>query len=156
MATRTVELDAADLDAGEEAAPGAYAALVVTDTGRGMTPETLSRVYEPFFTTKSSGSGLGLSMVYGFVKQTGGHIKIESALDRGTTVSLYLPSAGTAAGVQAIETDRRAMPAGSGESILVVEDDAEVRDLVVQQLAGLGYRVQQADCAAAAFGAAVA
>ncbi|MGE5145254.1 MAG: ATP-binding protein, partial [Candidatus Eiseniibacteriota bacterium] len=150
MATRMVELGAGDFEAGDEVVPGAYAAVVVTDTGRGMTPEVQSRAYEPFFTTKNSGSGLGLSMVYGFIKQTGGHITIDSEIDRGTTVTLYLPSTAADIDADGVETDRRATPAGSGESILVVEDDAEVRDLVARQLAGLGYRVQQADGAAKA------
>jgi PAS domain S-box-containing protein len=150
MVTRTIELRDGEFGASDEVAPGAYATLIVRDTGRGMTAEILDRVYEPFFTTKSSGSGLGLSMVYGFIKQTGGHITIESKIDGGTTVALYLPSVAAAPGAHLLETDRRAMPAGSGESILVVEDDDEVRALVVQQLARLGYRVQQTNSAAAA------
>jgi CheY-like chemotaxis protein len=130
--------------------PGPYVALVVADTGRGMTPEVLKRVYEPFFTTKSAGSGLGLSMVYGFIKQSGGHIHIDSTVGAGTVVSLYLPRALGTAERDAATADRHAAPTGSGEAILVVEDDAEVRDLVVRQLAELGYRVREADRAAAA------
>jgi PAS domain S-box-containing protein len=151
IATRTVELGAGDFAADDDtAAPGPYAALIVTDTGHGMTPEVLARVYEPFFTTKSAGSGLGLSMVYGFVKQSGGHMKIDSVVGRGTTISLYLPSAAVQAGTETVDADRGATPAGSGESILVVEDDAEVRALVVHQLTQLGYRVRHTDRAAAA------
>jgi signal transduction histidine kinase/ActR/RegA family two-component response regulator len=150
IAAHNVELSAADLADSDSAAPGPYVALVVSDTGRGMAPDVLKRAYEPFFTTKSAGSGLGLSMVYGFINQSGGHIHIDSTPGRGTVVSLYLPRAlGTAADFP-LATDRRAAPEGRGESILVVEDDGEVRELVVSQLAELGYRVHHVDRAAAA------
>ena len=124
--------------------PGQYVMLAVTDTGCGMTPEIIEQVFEPFFTTKpeGQGTGLGLSMVYGFVKQSGGHIKIYSEPGHGTTIRLYLPR------VQAVEdvaTEVDAGPiTGGTETVLVVEDDEEVRSTVVDLLAELGYRVLKA------------
>src|SRR5204862_4192369 len=105
-----------------------------------MPPEILNRVFEPFFTTKEvgKGTGLGLSMVYGFIKQSNGHIKIYSEVGHGTTVKLYLPrSAATAAVETPAPTSALEPPAN--ETVLVVEDDAMVRDFVVQQLRQLGY-----------------
>ena len=133
-----------------EVVPGQYVQLAVTDTGAGMAPATIAKVFEPFFTTKPEGrgTGLGLSMVYGFVKQSGGHVKIYSELGLGTTVKLYLPRS-----TQAEEEPRAhdAGPAvGGSETILVVEDDPEVRRTVVETLTGLGYRVLQAADAGAA------
>jgi PAS domain S-box-containing protein len=129
-----------------DALPGEYAIVSISDTGHGMAPEITARAFEPFFTTKpvGQGTGLGLSMVYGFVKQTGGHIKIYSEVGRGTTVKLYLPRAGQA--------DMRpepppALPGAAmqgTESILVVEDDAMVREFTAAQLRRLGYRVTEA------------
>src|SRR5260370_31890267 len=107
--------------------PGSYVQVSVTDSGCGMPPEVRDRAFEPFFTTKEvgKGTGLGLSMVYGFVRQSGGHIAIESAPGAGTTVALYLPKASQKpdAGVEAIQP--HAIPAGS-ELIRVVEDNADV------------------------------
>jgi PAS domain S-box-containing protein len=150
IATRLAQLKPGDIDGPDEVTAGCYAVVTVADTGQGMPPEVLARVYEPFFTTKGTGSGLGLSMVYGFVKQSGGHIRIDSTVGLGTSVALYLPYAGTERGRAAVDADRLAMPVGKGETVLVVEDDAEVRELVVNQLSGLGYRVRQTDCAATA------
>jgi PAS domain S-box-containing protein len=150
IATRRTQLEPGDLGGPDEVAPGRYAVATVADTGQGMTADVLARVYEPFFTTKGTGSGLGLSMVYGFVKQSGGHIHIDSTVGLGTTIALYLPDAGTEGGRAAIDADRLAMPVGKGETVLIVEDDAEVRELVVRQLTGLGYRVRETDCAATA------
>jgi CheY-like chemotaxis protein len=112
--------------------------LAVSDTGTGMPAAVRDRVFEPFFTTKDSGrgSGLGLSMVYGFVKQSGGHIKVYSEEGHGTTLRLYLPPARVVEDVSAPPV----APILSGdETILVVEDDALVRDFVVAQLHSLGY-----------------
>ncbi len=123
--------------------PGDYVMVAVSDTGSGMTAETLSRVFEPFFTTKpqGKGTGLGLSMVYGFVKQSRGHVRIESEVGRGTTVRLYLPRAGAAHRQEEQAPGPSGSPRASGETtILVVEDNEGVRDLVVQQLTELGYR----------------
>ena len=124
--------------------PGQYVMLAVTDTGCGMTAEIIEQVFEPFFTTKpeGQGTGLGLSMVYGFVKQSEGHIKIYSEPGHGTTIRLYLPR------VQAVEdvvTEVDAGPImGGTETVLVVEDDEEVRSTVVELLTDLGYRVLKA------------
>jgi signal transduction histidine kinase/ActR/RegA family two-component response regulator len=124
---------------------GQYVLIAVSDTGRGMTKEIIDRAFEPFFTTKHSGqgTGLGLSQVYGFVKQLGGHVKIYSEPGEGTTVKMYLrrASAIAPAAQPPIETAR----GRSGECVLVVEDDAEVRGYVVETLAQLGYDVEQAD-----------
>ena len=120
--------------------------LAVTDTGNGMPPEVVDHAFEPFFTTKEvgKGSGLGLSMIYGFAKQSGGHVKIYSEVDHGTTVRLYLPrqSAAVATVTPAIAVQHD-HPRG-GEMILVVEDNADVRAFVVKQLQDLGYRVAEA------------
>jgi PAS domain S-box-containing protein len=126
--------------------PGEYAVLEVADTGAGMSAETLKRVFEPFFTTKElgKGSGLGLSMVYGFVKQSGGHVNITSAPQQGTTVQLYFPrshaEAERTSSESQVQTD---LPRGT-ETVLVVEDNGEVRGTTVEILASLGYRVLEA------------
>jgi CheY-like chemotaxis protein len=127
-----------------DVAPGQYVLLAVTDTGKGIPAEVLHDVFEPFFTTKpeGKGSGLGLSMVYGFVKQSKGHIKIYSELGQGTTVKLYLPRSSLSEDVPVL-IDNRPTEGGS-ESILVVEDDDEVRDTAVATLQELGYRVLKA------------
>ena len=124
--------------------PGQYVMLAVTDTGCGMTPEVMEQVFEPFFTTKpeGQGTGLGLSMVYGFVKQSDGHIKIYSEPDHGTTIRIYLPRVQGAEDV-ATETDPGPVVGGT-ETVLVVEDDEEVRATVVDLLSDLGYRVLKA------------
>ncbi len=127
-----------------EVLPGHYVLLAVSDTGGGMSPEVLERAFEPFFTTKAEGrgTGLGLSMVYGFVKQSGGHIKIYSELGHGTTIKLYMPRALEA---EASEAQVLTGPIEGGtETILVVEDDAEVRATVVEMVGELGYRVLKA------------
>ncbi|MBL8258640.1 MAG: response regulator [Candidatus Competibacteraceae bacterium] len=132
--------------------PGRYVTLVVGDTGLGMTPQVLERAFEPFFTTKETGkgSGLGLSMVYGLVKQSGGHIVIQSQPDQGTQIRLYLPMAKTPAPPTAEPHAVDGSLQGQGETILVVEDDAEVRLFAVNALRGLGYQtVQAADAATA-------
>lgn len=152
----TIEVANAMLDddyvaAEPDVRPGQYVVLVVTDTGSGMTPDVLARVFEPFFTTKSvgKGSGLGLSMVFGFVKQSGGHIRIYSELDEGTAVKLYFPRARTEQATTAsVNYGKRTI--GGSETILVVEDDPAVRDYVTAQLQGLGYRVLEASAGAEA------
>ncbi|MBB3951618.1 response regulator [Aureimonas jatrophae] len=124
--------------------PGQYVMLAVSDTGTGMSPEVMEKVFEPFFSTKAEGkgSGLGLSMVYGFVKQSGGHVKIYSEVGHGTTIKLYLPRALQAEDM-AVEVDAGPV-AGGTETILVVEDDEAVRATVVEMLTDLGYRVLKA------------
>ena len=130
--------------------PGQYVILSVTDTGCGMTPEVLAHAFDPFFSTKpeGKGTGLGLSMVYGFVKQSGGHIKIYSEVGQGSTVRVYLPRSMDEEARQ--ETVLLAEATGGEETILVAEDDEEVRTIVVEMLGGLGYRVLKANDAAAA------
>ena len=127
-----------------EVATGQYVMIAVTDTGCGIPADIIEQVFEPFFTTKpeGQGTGLGLSMVYGFVKQSGGHIKIYSEPSHGTTVRIYLPRARE---MEDIETDvETGPPTGGTETILVVEDDEEVRGTVVDMLSDLGYRVLKA------------
>jgi PAS domain S-box-containing protein len=135
-----------------DTAPGDYVTLAVTDTGTGMAPHVVKRAFEPFFTTKevSKGSGLGLSMVYGFVAQSGGQVKIESDSGIGTTVTLWFPR-GEVKQPDPRESRRDAgtMPTGK-ETILVVEDDAMVRSYVTDQLRSLGYCVTEADSGGAA------
>lgn len=145
----TIELGNTMLDddyarAHDEVTPGQYVMLAVTDTGSGMSPEIIDKVFEPFFSTKSEGkgSGLGLSMVYGIVKQSGGHVKIYSELGDGTTIKLYLPRAIAAEDVE-VETEDGPITGGA-ETVLVVEDDAAVRATVVETLTDLGYRVLKA------------
>ncbi|MEN3296842.1 MAG: hypothetical protein V7642_6095 [Burkholderiales bacterium] len=128
-----------------DVAAGQYVMLAVSDTGSGMAAEVMERAFEPFFTTKADGegTGLGLSMVYGFVKQSGGHIKIYSEVGHGTTIRMYFPRSFEA------ETAMHSHPseavAGGTETILVVEDDIAVQTTVVEMLADLGYRVLKAD-----------
>ncbi len=133
-----------------EVQPGQYVMLAVSDTGVGMTADTIARAFEPFFTTKAEGegTGLGLSQVYGYVKQSGGHVKIYSEPGHGTTIKLYMPRTKLAEAVD-VEPLSRAEH-GDGETVLVVEDDAAVRSGVVDMLVGLNYRVLQADSADAA------
>jgi CheY-like chemotaxis protein len=129
-----------------EVTAGDYVMLAVTDTGSGMPPEVAERAFEPFFTTKEQGkgTGLGLSMIYGFAKQSRGHLKIYSEVGHGTTVRLYLPRL-SGPGVEAASAAATAVQhARGGETILVVEDDAEVRTFVVSQLRDLGYGVLEA------------
>jgi signal transduction histidine kinase len=123
-------------------ASGPYVSLSVTDTGCGISPETLDRVFEPFFTTKEvgKGTGLGLSMVYGFVKQSGGQVTIESTVGVGTTVTLYLPKAAPDAEIAVEEVEAPGAPSGSVR-ILVVEDDEQVLHLTSAMLTELGHQV---------------
>ena len=130
-----------------EVVPGQYVMLGVSDTGTGMPPEVVARVFDPFFTTKpeGKGTGLGLSQVYGFVKQSGGHVKIYSEPGQGTTVKIYLPrTRNPQEGVDPVSTTDIV---GGNETILVVEDDADVRAAVVDILADLGYAVLKAESA---------
>ena len=130
--------------------PGQYVMLAVSDTGAGMMPEVMSRVFEPFFTTKAEGkgTGLGLAQAYGFVKQSGGHIKIYSELGEGTTVKIYLPR--TRRAQDSAEIAGNLGVEGGSEHILVVEDDEGVRAAVVDMLTELGYGVSRAENAEAA------
>jgi PAS domain S-box-containing protein len=143
-------LDAAYAEEHGEVTAGQYVLVAVTDTGTGMAPDVLARVFEPFFSTKSEGkgSGLGLSMVYGFVKQSGGHVKLYSEPGHGTTVKLYLPR--TQQPEDVVAPPDVAPVSGGTETILVAEDDDEVRTTVVETLGELGYRVLRARDASSA------
>ena len=131
----------------DEVAAGQYVLVAVTDTGSGMTREVLASAFEPFFTTKDvgHGTGLGLSQVYGFVKQSGGHIKIYSELGQGTTVKLYLPRLVSPEGEADGDIGEQALPkAARSEVVLVVEDEEAVRGFTVEMLRELGYGVLEA------------
>lgn len=140
---------ASDPDA-SPADDGQYVLIEMVDTGAGMSPEVLQRAFEPFFTTKpqGEGTGLGLSMAYGFAKQNGGYIFLESEVGRGTSVKLFLPRAdGAAAPEEDLPADR---VMGGVETILVVEDEPDIRATTVEQLANLGYMTLQAEDATSA------
>ncbi|MEZ5855137.1 MAG: ATP-binding protein [Hyphomicrobiaceae bacterium] len=140
-----IEEDVAKLEEGFS--PGEYVQLSVSDSGHGMPPEVVRRAFEPFFTTKGvdRGTGLGLSTIYGFVKQTGGHVSIYSEVGRGTVVNVYLPRE-TADGVPKPDISQtRSLNAGRGETILVVEDNPQVRALTLERLSRLGYRTLAAE-----------
>ncbi|MGH6726826.1 MAG: PAS domain S-box protein [Pseudolabrys sp.] len=140
LETRNVVLDAAYAQANAEVQPGHYVMIAVTDSGAGIPEAIRQKVFEPFFTTKDTGkgTGLGLSMVYGFVKQSGGHIKVYSEVGHGTTFKIYLPRAGAQA-EEIADTLPETLMEGGNETILVVEDDPLVRASVTAQLCGLGY-----------------
>jgi PAS domain S-box-containing protein len=151
--TSNRRLEPGDVSEQVEATPGDYVMLAVSDTGTGMAPEVLARVFEPFFTTKAvgAGTGLGLSMVYGFANQSQGYVRIYSELGVGTTVRLYLPRAMDKAQTTVEATPAALPPAGRGERILLVEDNADVRKVVARQLKELGYSVIEAANGDAAF-----
>ncbi|MDH5589765.1 MAG: response regulator [Gemmatimonadota bacterium] len=132
-----------------DAIPGNHVVLSVTDTGCGMSPEVLAHVFEPFFTTKErgKGTGLGMSMVYGFVKQSRGHVDIDTEVGRGTTIHIYLPQAGSdEIAARQIPKDAHA-PSGNGECVLVVDDDAGLRKLTTKILHRMGYTHMSASTA---------
>jgi PAS domain S-box-containing protein len=144
--TANAHVDAAMAAQHADRLPGDYVVLSVTDTGTGMPPELLERILEPFFTTKppGAGSGLGLSMVYGFVRQSGGLLTIDSEPGRGTKVCLYLPRMLGEEADDREPDDVRSMPQGH-EAILLVDDNAELRALGRRHLVDLGYRVTEAE-----------
>jgi nitrogen-specific signal transduction histidine kinase/CheY-like chemotaxis protein len=144
--TKNTHLDADYAALNPEVVPGDYVLLEVSDTGIGMSQETLAQAFEPFFTTKEvgRGTGLGLSMVFGFVKQSQGHVKIYSEPGHGTVVRLYLPRAEKAA-TNGTHAERPAMEPPRNETVLVVEDNEGVRAVVSRQLRDLGYKVVEAD-----------
>jgi len=147
--TRNVSLDDDYIALNPEALPGDYVMFSVADTGHGMTPDVLEHVFEPFFTTKEmgKGTGLGLSMIYGFVKQSGGHIKIYSEVGHGTTVRIYLPRARPGDG-DLVHAPTHEAPVPSGrETVLVVEDNIDVRRVAVRIMKELGYGVIEAETA---------
>ncbi len=127
--------------------PGQYVSLSVTDTGTGMSKETIGHIFEPFFTTKplGQGTGLGLSMIYGFVRQSNGQIRVYSEEGHGTTMCLYLPRYhGNAADRENVEKGGAAVETGFGETVLVIDDEAALRLLMVDLLQDAGYRVLEA------------
>jgi PAS domain S-box-containing protein len=144
--TANVELEESDVASEVGGKPGEYVRLSVSDTGSGMSKEVLARVFEPFFTTKEpgKGTGLGLSVIYGFVKQSGGHVTVYSEVGRGTTVNLYLPR--IAMERERTASSRQPTPAAqrTGETILLVEDNPDVRSLTTKRLQNLGYVVVEA------------
>ena len=144
--TANAYLDEAYAAQHQEVAPGKYVVIAVTDTGKGMPKDVLAKAFEPFFTTKEvgKGSGLGLSQVYGFVKQSGGHAKLYSEHGQGTTAKLYLPRAVPTEGALDAAAPEPLAPAGRDQTILVVEDDEDVRAFVVDTLRELGYSVLEA------------
>ncbi|MBR1199685.1 response regulator [Bradyrhizobium sp. AUGA SZCCT0240] len=149
--TSNVELDSEHPTVNADIASGPYVLISVTDTGMGMTPDVLKQVFEPFFTTKAGGrgTGLGLSQVYGFVRQSGGHVKLYSEPGIGTSVKIYLPKVMDAAvptwtPVAEPQAAADAPRAKQGETVLVVEDEADVRSYTVNSLRELGYRVFEA------------
>jgi len=149
--TANAVLDYDYAEAHDDVRPGQYVLVAVTDTGSGIAPEILDHVLEPFFSTKveGKGSGLGLSMVYGFIKQSGGHFKIYSEVGHGTTMRIYLPRS-TATEDSLVETTT-APAQGGTETVLVVEDDDGVRETSVALLSDLGYRVLKARDAQSAY-----
>ena len=139
IAVSNATTENADLPIDTDAQPGDYVVVSVHDTGVGMAPEVVAKIFEPFFTTKpvGQGTGLGLSMIYGFVKQSHGYLHVESAPNRGTAISLYLPRY---LGPHVEEAPvNQAAPSGNGETVLLVEDDSSVRLLIGEVLRDLGY-----------------
>ena len=142
IATGAADIDAARASLMPGIEPGPYVVISVQDNGAGMTADVRQRAFEPFFTTKDTGkgSGLGLSQVYGFVTQSGGHVELQSVPGQGTTVSLYLPAAPAVEGAGADAQKSRRRPDSAG-TVLVVEDDPEVLETAVATLRSLGYEV---------------
>ncbi|MFC4158941.1 PAS domain S-box protein [Chitinimonas lacunae] len=149
--TANVRLDQSHPSEHDDLSPGDYLLISVTDTGVGMTPQVKAKAFDPFFTTKpiGQGTGLGLSMIYGFAKQSNGHVRIDSEVGRGTTIRLYLPRIGSQTERDQIDPPAE-LPLGRGEMVLVVEDDPAVRLLVVEVLSELGYGALEAADARAA------
>ena len=141
IATENVHLDQNYADRNDEVEAGDYVAVSVSDTGVGMPPHVVARAFDPFFTTKptGTGTGLGLSMIYGFAKQSRGHLRIFSEVGKGTTIKLYLARA-TLDAIVAVDVAESEAPRGRGEVVLVVEDDTTVRHLIIEVLRELGYQ----------------
>jgi PAS domain S-box-containing protein len=144
--TANSHLDEAYARIHSEVEPGQYVGICVSDTGIGMSTEIVAKAFEPFFTTKEigQGTGLGLSQVYGFIKQSGGHVKIYSEIGHGTTVKLYLPRYRGKEDAEDEKIETRDLPRGRAEIVLVVEDDPDVRDYTVEMVSELGYGVLSA------------
>ncbi len=149
--TRNTDLDAEYAAHRAGVIAGSYVLIEISDAGTGISPEIIGQIFEPFFTTKESGrgTGLGLAMVFGFVKQSGGHLDVYSEPGHGTTFRMYLPRA-EANETLALPASRKRPIVGGHETILVVEDNPQLRQVAVKQLTGLGYRVVEAENAAVA------
>lgn len=151
--TANVYLDGSDITTLEPLKPGDYVMITVSDNGTGMTPLVLAKAFDPFFTTKpiGQGTGLGLSMIYGFAQQSGGHVSLFSLPERGTSVRLYLPRLHSAESEKVLSPVGGEAPAAiAGETVMLVEDDAAVRMLVLDLLKELGYRAHEAEDAKSA------
>lgn len=143
ISTRNVTLEADNADERQDVRAGDYVMIEVQDTGTGMAPDVVARVFEPFFTTKNEGqgTGLGLSMVFGFIRQSGGHITVDSVLDRGTTFRLYLPRCEGGEAVEHEPAPPLSEAVGGRETILMVEDNEAVRSITTDILTQFGYEV---------------
>src|SRR5207248_296315 len=143
LETGNTFLDQKYCRANPEVLPGQYVMISVTDNGTGTTKEVMDRAFEPFFSTKSvdAGTGLGLSQVYGFIKQSGGHIKVYSEKGEGTSVKLYLPRVSGVHHLEVAQDAGRVVQGSEHRAILVVEDEDDVRSFTVEVLSDLGYRV---------------
>jgi CheY-like chemotaxis protein len=146
IATEDIRLSQADLVGEEGAAPGDYVEISVADTGKGMPTDVVERVFEPFFTTKplGQGTGLGLSQVYGFVRQSGGIVRLESAPGRGTTVRVCLPQHARVVMVKESGAASAPNTAEPGQAVLLVDDESLAREAAAERLRELGYRVLEA------------
>jgi two-component system NtrC family sensor kinase len=146
LETANVYLDEQYCESVPSLKAGQFVMLAISDTGIGMQKEVADKAFDPFFTTKQAGAGtgLGLSQVYGFVKQSGGHIKIYSEPGEGTTIKIYLPRHNARVSAKAERVSAEPLPRGNGERVLVTEDDVDVRAYVAQTLQELGYEVLQA------------
>jgi len=144
--SETLDIDDTYMAQELDVAEGSYVRVSVTDTGRGMGPDTQQRVFEPFFTTKpvGHGTGLGLAMVYGFVRQCGGHVAVYSEIGLGTTIALYFPVLDAVPTQKARVRNASARRAAQGQTVLVVEDNPQIRRLTTARLRDLGYHVQEA------------
>jgi CheY-like chemotaxis protein len=153
IAAANVHLDAQGAAGYTEMGEGDYVTLAVTDTGIGMSEEVVERATEPFFTTKHSsvGSGLGLSMVYGFAKQSAGHMDIRSAIGKGTTIKLYFPRAGDETATMPVPAKAATYDPTGTETILLVDDNRTLLSVACRHLAALGYKVVSAASGPAAF-----
>ncbi len=140
LVTANTVIDERDADL--DMAPGQYISLCVTDTGTGMPASVLARIFDPFYTTKplGEGTGLGLSMVYGFVRQSGGHVRVQSEVGLGTSICLYLPRYAGSAGVE-LAADQLPGRSGHGETIVLIEDEQALREIVEEMLCDAGYQV---------------
>ena len=146
LGTETVQLAAADIAEHETLTPGAYVRITVSDTGEGIPPALQERVFEPFFTTKPQGrgTGLGLSQVYSFVRQSGGRLRLHSEAGQGTTVQIFLPRQQSGQALPPAEGRSEPDDSGSGLTVLLVDDEHAARRPAAERLRELGYRVLEA------------